>query len=176
MQLAQTLRLDDQYEKSLFFNLTDELLTLSSGHPAYAEKFKQLNNLIVGKVLKQPELRTIMDTRGIYFVKGIGVTICSFDTLSVYHYIRMTQDALPDVREHFDQVNDLATNLYTQAQFRSGPLSAPEAEKRLFHFNPQNRLNYRVEHLMQVLPHNRHGYQQFFADMAIVTAAGGQND
>ncbi len=175
MQLAQTLPIEELADKSRIFNLTDELLTMSSAYPAFPEKFKNLTDILMEQVLKQPEVRQLMSRAGIYFIKGIGISMCHFETLSVFHYIRMSQEEIESVHQHFNDTKLGALDIYTKAQFRSGPLGVPDDEIRLFHFKPSNRLGYRVDHMMQVLPHNKHHVQQYFADMAIVTAAGGKN-
>lgn len=176
MEIAQPLRIEDLVDRSRIFNLTDDLLSLSSAHPSYQKKFKHLNNELVSLALKQTEVRQLMIPQGIYFVKGIGMSICSFETLSVYHFIRMSQDPITSVSDHFNETVAAAKLLYNDRLFSTGPLSTPEEDMRLFHFQPNNSLDYRVDHLMQVVQHNRHNVSQFFADMAVVTAAGGNND
>lgn len=175
MQLAQNFKIEDLADKSRLFNMTDELIGMSSNYPSYQEKFKNLTDLLMNQVMARPEVRPMMHERGIYFNKGIGLTMCHFETLSVYHYIRMSQEEITDAHQHWDQTKLGALDLYTRAQFRTGPLAVTDDDIRLFHFKPNNRLGYRVDHMMQVLPNNKHHQQQFFADLAIVTAAGGQN-
>lgn len=172
MQNAMEFHIEDLSDKSRLFNVTDELLTMSAAYPSYQEKFKQLNNLLLRHVMNQRDARGQMGLDGVYYVHGIGVATCHFESLSVYHFIRMSQSEIVDTASHFNQVKKEADELYLKNNFRTGALSAKEEDIRLFHFHPNNRLSYRVDHMMQVLHHNRYLQQQYYADMRMITPTG----
>lgn len=155
---------------SRIFNVTDELVRTSKSHPQYTRNFLNLNHMLVDQAM-QALLMSVNDSskRETFLINQLGITVNSFNSLQVYHYIRMRKNEESTGAEYEQKLRDelvaAASNYFQQVKFVGNYRKDQEENFKILSFVPVTKGNFRVDHLFQLIE-QRQPSQQFCVDWA----------